>query len=47
VNKNEVARSELVGADCVCILLLELVDGCEAGLDDAVSDSVKVFWPFL
>jgi hypothetical protein len=47
VNKNEVARSKLVGVDRVSVLLLELVDGCEAGFDDAVSDGVKVFWSLL
>jgi hypothetical protein len=33
--------------DCVCVFLLELVDGCEAGFDDAVLDGVKVFRSFL
>jgi hypothetical protein len=33
--------------DRVGIFLLELLDGCEAGFDDAVLDGVKVFWSFL
>jgi hypothetical protein len=33
--------------DRVCVFLFELVDGCEVGFDDMVSDGVKIFWSIL
>jgi hypothetical protein len=47
VNKNEVARSELVGTDRVCVFLFKLINGGQVGFDDAVPDGVKVFWSLL
>jgi hypothetical protein len=47
LNKNKVAGSELVSADCVGVFLFELGNGCEAGFDDAVPDGVKVLWSLL